>query len=291
MDTNQEKFDIAIIGCGPAGLSAALNAKIRKKKFILLGTSFCSPKMHNSPWIDNFLGEKHIAGKDLRDKFLKHMEDVGIEINSKRVDMIFPDEKGYAVQCGEETISARTVILATGVDFGKTLKGEDEFIGKGVSYCATCDGPLFQQKTVAMLIYSKDGLDEVKFLSEVCKEVIIFPMFKGDLSNLPENAIINNDKPKEISGKGNGQADRVITDKGTVLVEGVFIFREVVEPGRLVPGLETADGRIKVNKDMETNLSGLFAAGDCTGRPFQLAKAVGEGQVAALNAVHYLDNI
>lgn len=287
MNNEQENLDIAIIGCGPAGLSAALNAQIRKKNFILLGTSFCSAKMHSSPWIDNFLGENHISGKDLREKFLRHIQDTGIKIIPKRVDMIYPEEKGYLVQCGDQSIGAGTVILATGVDYAKSLKGEDEFVGKGVSYCATCDGPLFQQKTVAMLVYSKDGLDEVRFLSEVCKEVLLFPMFKGDLSALPENVIINYARPLEIGG--NGQADRIVTDKGAVLVDGVFLFREVVSPGRLVPGLETVDGGIKVNKDMETNLPGLFAAGDCTGRPFQLAKAVGEGQVAALNAVHYLE--
>lgn len=285
----QEKYDIAIIGCGPGGLSAALNAHVRKKKFILLGTDFCSPKMHTSPWIDNFLGEYHISGKGLREKFLHHIQEMGIGITPKRVDMIYPEENGYVVQCGDQHISARTVILATGVDYAKTLKGEEEYVGKGVSYCATCDGPLFPQKTVAMLVYSKDGLDEVKFLSEICKEVVLFPMFKGDLSLLPENIIINHARPLEIGG--NGQADRIITDKGTVLVDGVFLFRDVVSPGRLVPGLETADGVIKVNKNMETNLPGFYAAGDCTGKPFQLAKAVGEGQVAALNAVHYLDNI
>ncbi|MEL7563901.1 MAG: NAD(P)/FAD-dependent oxidoreductase [Dehalobacterium sp.] len=287
MNIEKEIFDMAIIGCGPAGLSAALNAQIRKKKLILLGTSFCSAKMHSSPWIDNFLGEHHISGKDLREKFLRHIRESGISITQKRVDMIYPGEKGYLVQCGDESINARTVIVATGVDYGKSLKGEDEFVGKGVSYCATCDGPLFHQKTVAMLVYSKDGLDEVKFLSEICKEVLLFPMFKGDLSILPENVIVNYARPLEIGG--NTYADRVVTDKGAVLVDGIFLFRDVVSPGRLVPGIETVDGGIKVNKNMETNLPGLFAAGDCTGRPFQLAKAVGEGQVAALNAVHYLD--
>jgi thioredoxin reductase (NADPH) len=288
MTLGQKNFDMAIVGCGPAGLSAAVNAHIRKKSFILLGTSFCSPKMHTSPWIDNYLGEHHILGKDLRDKFLRHIKDIGIEITPKRVDMIYPVEKGYLVQCGDENYHARVVIIASGVDFTRTLKGEEEFLGKGVSYCATCDGPLFQNKTVAMLVYSKDGLDEVKFLAEICQEVILFPLFKGDLFQMPENIIINRVKPIEIGG--NDFANRVITDKGTVFVDGVFLFREVVSPGRLVPGMETVNGVIKVNKHMETNLPGLFAAGDCTGKPYQLAKAVGEGQVAALNAVHYLDS-
>lgn len=284
---NQESYEMAIIGCGPAGLSAALNAQVRKKKFILLGTNFCAPKMHTSPWIDNYLGEFHLTGKELREKFLRHVQDMGIRVEQKRVDAVYPVEKGYAVQCGSEDISARTVIVAIGIDYAKALKGEEEYVGKGVSYCATCDGPLFRKKTVAMLVYSKDGLDEVKYLSEICQEVLLFPMFQGDLSSLPQNVIVNHAKPVEIGG--NGFADRIVTDQGVVLVDGVFLFREVVSPGRLVPGLEALDGAIQVNKNMETNLPGLFAAGDCTGKPFQLAKAVGEGQVAALSAVHYLD--
>lgn len=288
MTKEQESYDLAIIGCGPAGLSAALNAHIRKKNFVLLGTSFCSPKMHNSPWIDNFLGEDHIAGRDLRNKFLNHIDHAGIKITQKRVDMIYPAEGGYLIQCGDQSIDTRTVILATGVDYAKSLKGEEAYVGKGVSYCATCDGPLFQNKRVAMLVYSKDGLDEVKFLSEICREVILFPLFKGELPSMPENIIINRGKPREISG--NGAADRVITDQGEVSADGIFLFREAVSPDRLVSGLETDNGAVKVTRNLETNLPGLFAAGDCTGKPFQLAKAVGEGQSAALNAAHYLDN-
>lgn len=282
------RYDLAIVGCGPAGLSAALNCRIRRKNFIILGTEFCSPKMHVSPWVDNYLGEFHISGKELRGKFLEHVKKAGIEIVAQRVDGIYPDSSEYFLQCGQEIIPVKTVILATGVEYGKKIDGEDKFIGKGVSYCATCDGPLYSGKKVAMLVYSRDGLDEMQFLAQTCREVILFPLFNGNLSGLADNVIVNQAKPLQITGRDT--ADMIITDQGNVLVDGIFLFREVVPPSRLIPGVEMVEGVIKVSKNMETNLPGLYAAGDCTGKPYQLAKAVGEGQVAALQAVHYLDN-
>ncbi|MGI6712149.1 MAG: NAD(P)/FAD-dependent oxidoreductase [Bacillota bacterium] len=281
------KYDIGIIGCGPAGLSAALNASMRKKNFILLGTDFCSPKMHISPWIDNYLGEYHIPGRELREKFLNHIKKVGVEIINKRVNGVYSGDGEFLLQCGTEDVWAKTVIIASGVEYGGRIRGEDEYIGKGVSYCATCDGALFENKRVALLVYYREAFNEVKYLSEVCKEVILFPLYKGDIPEVPPNVIISKEEPLEIAG--HDVVDQLITNKNTIAVDGVFLFREAVPPAQLVPGLETYEGFIKVNKNMETNIPGVFAAGDCTGRPFQLAKALGEGQVAALNAISYLD--
>lgn len=280
-------YDIAIIGCGPAGLSAALNAHIRKKEIILFGNEFCTPKMHISPWVDNYLGEVHISGKELRKKFIDHIQETGINVTEKRIDAVYQSGEFNALQCGDQLINAKTVIIATGVSFGKKLEGEEEFVGKGVSYCATCDGLLFKDKIVAMLAYSREGLDEIKFLADVCKEVILFPLFKGEVPSFPPNVKVEKTSPTKING--NGMANSIIIEKGEIPVDGVFIFREAVPPAQLVPGVEIDAGAIKVNKNMETNLPGIFAAGDCTGKPFQLSKASGEGQIAALNAVHYID--
>lgn len=279
--------DIAIIGCGPAGLSAAINATIRKKKIILFGTDFCTPKLHSAPTVDNYLGFHAISGEQLRDNFLNHLKNMGIEVTEARVDSVYPAEEGYALIARNQTYQAKKVILATGTPSKTSLPGEEDAIGKGVSYCATCDGPLFTGKAVALLASTNEAIEEANFLADICSKLYFIPMKEVDTSHLSEKIEIIRERPQAI--EINGMVSGLKLETKTLEVSGVFIIRESVPPAQLVPGLTLEENAIKTNRLMETNLPGIYAAGDCTGWPWQLGKAAGEGQVAALSAVRSLD--
>ena len=181
---------------------------------------------------------------------------------------------------------AKAVILATGVASAKTLPGEEALLGRGVSYCATCDAPLYRGRTAAVIGYSPREESEAAFLSEVCSRVMYFPMYpEGPV--LPDKVEVIREKPAEILKTEDGPT--VVTAAGKYPADGVFVLREAVAPAQLVPGLETDGAHVKVNRRMETNLPGVFACGDITGTPYQYVKAAGEGNVAAISAAAYLD--
>lgn len=278
---SEHKFDIAIIGCGPAALSAAINAKNKNRDVIVLGAELCSPPLHKAPWISNYLGFPSISGEELRQTFLKHATSMGIDIVRSKADNVFPDDAGYLIMSGESMIQAKTIILCTGVPYRQTLKNESTFLGKGLGYCATCDGPLYKDKETAIIAYSEEAEPDANYLAEICSKVYYIPLYKQDPKLSPSIEIV---RERPVSVEGDSTVQYLNTTGRQLTVDGVFIVGAETSPDRLVPGLELEETYIKVNRHMETNLPGIFAAGDCTGPPYQLAKSVGEGQVAALNA-------
>ena len=177
-----ERYDIAIVGSGPAGLSAALNAKIRNKKFIIFGNKELSHKLSKAPKINNYLGFYGVNGADVKDKFLEHIDKMGIEITEERVNNIYAMGDYFALMVNEKMYEATTVILATGMEYTKPIKGEEELIGKGVGYCATCDAPLYKGKTVTIIGYNKEAEEEANYVSELAGKVYYIPMYKGETS-------------------------------------------------------------------------------------------------------------
>ena len=146
-----ERYDIAIIGSGPAGLSAALNAKIRNKSFIIFGSKTLSPKVEKAPKINNYLGFPNSNGMKLGEAFKEHIDAMGIEITEERVNSVYSMEDYFNIMVNDKMYESKTVIVATGVEFSRPLEGEVEFLGKGVGYCATCDAPLYKGKTVVIV--------------------------------------------------------------------------------------------------------------------------------------------
>ncbi|MBU5316889.1 NAD(P)/FAD-dependent oxidoreductase [Clostridium bornimense] len=281
------RYDIAIVGTGPAGLSAAINAKIRNKNIILFGTRNLSNKVMKAPKINNYLGLPKVTGEELKDTFLNHIDDMNIEITEERINNIYAMGTYFNLMANDKIYEASTVILATGVEFTAPLKGELEYLGRGVGYCATCDAPLYRGKKVTVIGYNKEAVEETNFISEIVSEVNFVPMIKGEL-NLKDNINVIKSKPRAI--EGDRKVKKLILDDGEIDTDGVFLLKDSIAPGQLVPGLEMDNQYIKVNRKLETNIKGLYAAGDITGKPYQYMKAAGEGQVAALNAVAFLDN-
>ena len=281
-------MDIAIIGTGPAGVSAALTATNRNKTVLLLGSREMSEKVAKAHEIRNYPGLPMVKGSELAEAFRDHLDRAGIAITEKRVGAVYAMGDYFALQIGEEMVEARAVILATGVVQANPLPGEKELLGRGVSYCATCDAPLYRGKTAAVIGYSPREEAEAAFLSEVCSEVSYFPMYKEETS-LPEKVRVIREK---VTGIAQEDGRRIVqTEKGTYAADGVFVLREAVAPDTLVPGLEADGPHVRVNRKMETSLPGVFACGDLTGTPYQYIKAAGEGNVAAISAAAFIDRI
>lgn len=280
-------LDIAVIGCGPSGLSAAINARSRGKEVRVFGAKLCSPALHKAHRIDNYLGFPGIRGEELRQRFLDHARAQGIVPSTEAITAVYPMGDYFELQLRQETVQARTLIITTGVGIARPLPGEVEFIGRGVSYCATCDGNFYKGKRVAVVADSPEGEEEVNLLAQLADRVWYLPLYQGEY-RVADSVEILEDKPAELAGST--RLERLVLKSGRELaVDGCFFHKEQLPATQIVPGLALEDKHIKVDRDMATNIPGLFAAGDVTGRPYQLAKAVGEGQVAALSAARYLD--
>lgn len=281
-----ERYDIAIIGTGPGGVSAALTAANRNKRILLLGSREMSDKVAKAHEIRNYPGLPFVKGAEMAEAFRDQLDRMGIAVTEKRVGAVYAMGDYFALQIGEEMAEAETVILATGVVQAKPLPGETEMLGRGVSYCATCDAPLYRGRTAAVIGYSPREEAEAAFLSEVCGRVFYFPVY-GEETRLPDAVSVIREKPEAILKTETGLAVR--TAEGQYGADVVFVLREAVAPGQLVPGLETDGPHVRVNRRMETSLPGVFACGDLTGTPYQYVKAAGEGNVAAISAAAYID--
>ena len=281
-----ERYDIAVIGTGPAGVSAAITAKIRNKSVLLLGSAALSPKISKAHRIDNYPGLPSVTGEELAERLKAHLDSLGISVTEKQVGAVYSMGDHFALQAGEDMLEARAVIAATGVVQGKTLAGEDRFLGRGVSYCATCDAQLCKGRTVAVIGQSADSAEEAEYLAEVVDKVYYFPA-GGGIPEARENITVVNEKPAEIVG--DKAVTKLVTDGGEYEVYCVFVLRDAVMPDKLIPGVETDGAHIVVDNEMRTNIAGLFACGDIAGKPYQYIKAAGQGNIAALSAVAYLN--
>ncbi|WP_195988946.1 NAD(P)/FAD-dependent oxidoreductase [Clostridium sp. D53t1_180928_C8] len=282
-----ERYDIAIIGSGPAGLSAALNAQIRKKSFIVFGSKNFSSKIGKAPKINNYLGVPNADGKKLFEAFNNHIETNGIEITEERVNNVYAMGDYFTIMAKDKTYEARSVIIATGVEFSRPLQGEVEFLGKGVGYCATCDAPLYKEKTVVIIASNEEGEQEANFVNEIASKVYYVPLYKGEY-HLNEGIELVEERPMKIDG--DIQVKKVVFKDREIETDGVFLLKDAVPPAQLVPGLEEEEGHIKCDRLMRTNIPGCFAAGDCVGKPYQYIKSAGEGNIASLSATSYLDS-
>jgi thioredoxin reductase (NADPH) len=277
-------YQVAVVGSGPAGLSAAVWLRMRDKTVLLLSNSVEENPLWRSERVDNYLGLPGLTGNELLTKFKDHAKLLGVEAVPGRVLSIMPMGDRFMLSYGSEVAEAQAVILATGVARGKKVPGEAEFLGRGVSYCATCDGMLYRKRRVVVTGNAKDVVEEASFLHEIGCIVT----FVGDKrpDGLPEEIPFVSAKNLEIVGAESLTGLRA--DDTLIPCEGVFLLRNAVAAEDMLAGLEMDGNSIQVSRDMETSIPGVYAAGDCTGQPHQIAKAVGEGQIAAMKAVEWI---
>ena len=263
--------DVLVIGGGPAGLSAAINVRARGKTALVVSNPLEENPLWKSERVENYLGLPGVSGAELLRTMHAHAEADGVEfLSGKVISAAFMAETWY-VGVGSDMQDAKAVVLAAGVSRGKKFPGESEFLGRGVSYCATCDGMLYRGRPVAVLGYSETARHEAEFLEGIGCEVHYF------------------DRPKDCEITGGDKVEQVRCGGETAQVSGVFILRPAMAPTDLVPGLGIENGFVQVDRRMAAGLPGVFAAGDCVGGPLQVSKAAGEGLIAGQSAAAYVD--
>lgn len=282
-----QRYDIAIIGSGIAGVSAAINAKIRKKNFILFGSNQLSTKLVKAEKVNNYPGFFGVSGMELKNQFAEHLEEMEIPITEDKITTIYSMGEYFSLLGNDNKMyEATSVILATGVNFGKPLQGEEQFLGRGVGYCATCDAPLYKDKVVSIIAYNKHEEAEANYVASIASKVYYIPMYKEEVE---VDATIEVIRDLPVSIQGDMKVSTLVLKNQELVTDGIFILRDSISPGQLIPGLELDGNHVKVDRLMQTNIPGCFAAGDIVGTPYQYIKAAGEGNIAALSATAYLD--
>lgn len=274
-------FDIAVVGAGPAGYSAAISARKREKSVIVIG--------QNTGWlaraesIQNYPGLPDVSGQEMLSRMQTQAQAMGASMRPGVVHQILPMGESFALSLGADFIEARRIILCTGAKQPRLLPGEEALLGRGVSYCGTCDGMLYRGRHVAVIAQGPEAVHEANFLATLCASVSYF----GQPDEALDSRIaVRGEKPEAILGEE--RATGLRAGGKEMPFDGVFIFREAMALSSLIGGLEMEGAFIRVDRQMRTSVPGVFAAGDCTGLPLQVAKAVGEGCVAALAAAQEL---
>ena len=315
-------YDIAIVGAGPAGVSAALTAKARNKNVMLVSNDPHHSPLARAERIDNYPGLAQVSGSDMVQGLIDQLRMSGIEWVEGRVTSVtplgqyLPEElsqeggqleellqddaqveatqqqerlwRGYfMLGVGSDVIEARSLILALGLAPARQYPGEAELLGHGVSYCATCDGMLYRNRAVCVVGNNDEAQEEANFLASIGCEVTY--VGKGAAPLLSEDILLR--EGRNIAVQGDEMVTGLLVDGDLLPCDAVFILRPAVAPGYLLDGLEMDGAFIRVDAAMATSVPGVFAAGDCTGKPLQVAKAVGEGQLAAFAAVGYLEKL
>ncbi len=306
---SNEQIDIAIIGGGPAGLSAALYAARGRAKTVVFERGIPGGQIVTTDWVENYPGfPTGISGAELGDLMTKQAEEHGAIIRSfSPVENLRQEGDGFAFGCEDETFEAHAVILATGAVPRKLgIPGEAEFTGRGVSWCATCDGALYREKTVCVIGGGDAAVEEAMFLTKFAKRVhLIHRRDELRATKCIQERCFNNDKielhwsrvPTEIIGaEGKVAAIRLESTNGepeeVLPLDGVFIFVGVHPVSEL--GADLLDlndiGYVKTDHDGRTTVPGLFAAGDVTDTELkQVITAAAKGASAAFEALRYVD--
>lgn len=299
-------YDIIIIGGGPAGLTAGIYAQRARLKTLLLEKEMIGGQIAVSDVIENYPGFPSISGADLMEKFEGHAKGLGLEI--RMVDVIAVEDMGKEkiVKTSEGDLTARTVIVATGAKPRRLgISGEKEFTGKGVSYCATCDGPFFKGQRVLVIGGGDTAVKEAVYLSRIAGKVYIVhrrdqlraeKIIQEKALSIPNIEMLWSHVLKEIKGKKGVEKVVLQNLKDNSLMEidaeGVFIFTGINPTTDFVDVEKDKSGFIKTDQDMQTSVKGIFAVGDCRTTPLkQVSTAVGDGAIAAVMAEKYIEEM
>ena len=285
-------YDVIIIGAGPAGISASLYTQRAGNKTLNIYQNDTS--LSKAKKIENYYGfENGISGKDLYEAGIKQARNIGVTVLEEEVLRIDINEYGFKVVTSKDTYEAKSVIIAIGTKKNKVnIKGVKELEGRGISYCAICDGFFYKDRNVAVIGSGNYALSETNDLINIAKKVTILtngdqaPEFRAD------NVEILTKPIEEVAGENKVREVR-FKDNTAIETDGVFIAQGTAGSIELAKklGLITKGDKIAVNENMETNIKGIYACGDCTGGLLQVSKAVHEGTVAGLEVNKYLKTL
>ena len=295
-------YDIIIVGAGPAGLSSGIYASRLGAKTLILEKLNPGGQITLSSEIENYPGVcEPKSGIEFMACWPEQAKRFGAEIKSEEVTKIIPNENKYKIKTHNNEYEAKAIIVATGATPKRAgFEGEEEFIGRGVSYCAVCDGFFYKDKIVAVVGGGDTALEEALYLSKIAKKVYLIhrrdkfraaPHTQKKVFNTPNIEIIFNETVKKVFGKE--FVEGIILSSGKELrVDGVFVFVGMKVNNELVKDLVELNewGEVKVNLNMETSRKGLYAAGDIRENSVkQVVAAAGDGAVAAINATKYIE--
>ena len=276
----QQHFDCIVVGAGPAGCSAALTLRARNKSVLMCYSDLGA--LQTAHRVDNYPGMPRMSGTEMMRIFHDQCREAGVVMHPHAVRQLLPMGGTVSALCGEDIFTADKAILCLGVVRKSRLPGENECVGRGVSYCATCDGMFYRGKKIAVISAYQSGVEECNFLSTLAAETLYFTEKDHEKTGLNEKVQVMSGKVEEILHE-NGRVNGVLCAGERIAVDGVFILRPATPPDQMVPGLKMENGAIWTDEKLQTNLEGIFAAGDCTGAPYQIAWAAGMGNKAALS--------
>lgn len=299
-------YDIIIIGAGPAGLTAAVYARRAGKSVLIIERSTFGGQVTYSPKIENFPAYVSISGAELADKMVEQALAQGADIEMETVTAVEKTDGGFKVTTEDNEYESRAVIVAAGVRHRLLgLEGEKDYIGKGISFCAVCDGAFYEGGTVAVIGGGNSALQEALMLSELCKKVYVVQnlatltgeeSLRSQLYGKSNVEVITSTVVKALEGNGELKAITVEnTENGSsqrLDIDGMFVAIGLVPENDIYSGLAELDrGYISCDEGCKTATAGLYAAGDCrTKNVRQITTAVADGASAALAACAYLDN-
>ncbi|MCC7576110.1 MAG: thioredoxin-disulfide reductase, partial [Methanomethylovorans sp.] len=295
-------YDLIIIGGGPAGLTAGIYAVRYGLDTVVLEKNVLPGQIAATDIIENYTGFTAISGPELMQRFKEHAETVGVKIESAQVSSIISEDGKKLVVTDSGNLGSKAVIIATGANPKKLgIPGEKEFMGKGVSYCATCDAPFYKGKTVMVVGGGESALTDALILSNVVKKVYLVHrrdklrasrILQERVSRKSNIEIIWDTVPEEVQGK-TGVENVILRnlktgDANTMQVDGVFVYIGIHPNTEFIDVKKNSSGFILTNEKLETSIPGIYAAGDCRDTSiWQVVTAVADGAVAAVSAHEY----
>lgn len=282
-------YDVIIVGAGPAGISASLYTQRANLKTLIIYQE--NSALDKAKKIQNYYGfEEGISGKELFEKGIKQAQNLGVELVKDEIVKIEKKEEIFLVNSIKEDYKSKVVILATGNKKTRpNIKGIEEFEGKGISYCAICDGFFYKNKNVAVVGSGNYAILETMELIGVAKNITILTNGKELPEYRAENVDLNSKEIKQI--QGDKKVEEIeFKDNSKLKVDGIFIAEGVAGSTDFAQklGAMTNKNNILVNENMQTTIKGLYACGDCTGGLLQVSKAVYEGAKAGIEIINYL---
>lgn len=300
MKQNNKIYDSIIIGAGPAGLSAAIYLKRANIDVLVVEKGAFGGKVNYTAIIDNYLGEENVFGPDLAFKFYNHAIENDVDIVSDDIINVTKKDQVFIVKSSDEEYLAKTIIVASGTTDKKLdLVNANKFEHHGISYCAVCDGPLYKNKTVAVIGGGNSALEESLYLANIANKVYLIHRreeFRGE-NKLVDKIKINSNIELKLSSTvvellGNDKLETIKLSNGETLnVSALFPYIGQIANTNFLDfkNLCNESGYIIVNSNMETCVDGLFAAGDVTNKKLkQIVTATGDGALAATSVIEYL---
>ncbi|MFC0559348.1 thioredoxin-disulfide reductase [Halalkalibacter alkalisediminis] len=307
---SEEKiYDVVIAGAGPAGMTAAVYTSRANLSTIMIERGIPGGQMANTEDVENYPGFDHILGPELSNKMFEHAKKFGAEYGYGDIKEILDEGDLKIVKAGSKEYKARAVIVSTGAEYKKIgVPGEKELSGRGVSYCAVCDGAFFKGKELVVVGGGDSAVEEAVYLTRFASKVtVVHRRDELRAQKILQQRAFDNEKidfiwnhtVKEINGENGkvGSVTLVSTENGEekeFKTDGVFIYIGMLPLNESVKnlGITNADGYIETNEEMETKVPGIFAAGDIREKSLrQIVTATGDGSLAAQNAQHYLESL